>query len=368
MKIEGVFRADNTLTFLSSSGEGFRLKVGDVVQAEVLSLLEGGNASIRITMESGKTGIVTARTEVPLAEGENILLKMVGGGREIALRFLGVIDGEPSGPSGLPEGPRKLGEELAAFRLTSSEARAVRESLRLVAGAAKEAVPGMAVLGKTPPGMEALDGASLKDAVEGTGILLETKLMLASGGEAPGTESRAPAGTFAAGTDLKEALLRLREALREGGLPDAAKGMGRGSAEALLAADRLLSTIESFQLASAAHGGLWAPLHLGWNELVDGELLFRKGSRGKGESYTCELNLDLRPLGRMSVSVTMYDGGFFVSFSPEREETRSLLSSCRDEVGERFREEGLDLRAMSVHRRKRVTFGVPARDGVDLEV
>jgi flagellar hook-length control protein FliK len=126
--------------------------------------------------------------------------------------------------------------------------------------------------------------------------------------------------------------------------------------------------VESFQLASAANGVLYAPLFLKWDELADGELLFRKGSRGKGESYTCELNLDLRPLGRMSVSVTMYDRAFFVSFAPESEQTRSLLAGRGDEFRERFRDAGLELKAVSINRKKGVAFGVPARDGVDLEV
>ena len=133
-------------------------------------------------------------------------------------------------------------------------------------------------------------------------------------------------------------------------------------------ADGLLSTIESFQLASAAQGGVYLPLSLQWDELADGEMLFRKRTRGKGESYTCEINLDLRPLGKMSASVTMYDGAFFVSLSPQSEATRSLMASRSAEVERRFREAGLALRAVSITRKNRVDFGVPARDGVDVEV
>ncbi|MBI5575328.1 MAG: flagellar hook-length control protein FliK [Deltaproteobacteria bacterium] len=375
MKIDGVAQIQNTLTFLSRSGEGFRLKIGDVVRAEVLSLQDDGNVSIRITMESGKTGVVTARSEVPLDPGENILLKVVGGEREIALRFLGVLGEEASGtgsPAGLAEEYRGLASELAASRLTSAGIRDARETLRLLPPDVKDAVRGFGVIEESAPEIAGLDGPVLKDAVEGSGILLETKLKISAGEESIGTGTGLAAameeGGPAAGPDLKEALLRLREALREHGAADAAKAPGGGPGRAHVEADRLLATIESFQLASAAHGVLCAPLHLAWNGLVDGEMLFRKGSRGKGESYTCELNLDLRPLGRMSVSVTMYDRAFFVSFAPESEETRSLLASLAEEVGKRFREADLDLKAVSVHRKKSVTFGVPARDGVDLEV
>jgi hypothetical protein len=362
MKIDGVARLDNTLTFLSPAGDGFRLKIGDVVRADVLSLLEDGTVSIRITLENGKSGVVTAQSRVPLDAGESVLLGVTGGEREIALRFLGVVrapgDGAAS-PPGLPGAYRALAAELAAFRLTASDARGVDRQFRSLPESVKESVPGFAVL-EGSAGMDALDGAALKKSVEGSGVLLETRLKLAaSGDEGPLAVS---------GGDRKEALLRLGEALREPGTAGAVKASGASPADAAVRADALVSTIESYQLASAAHGILYAPLTLAWDGLADGEILFRKRNRGKGESYTCELNLDLRPLGRMGVSVTMYDGAFFVSFSPEGEEARSRMAACSDEVGERFREAGLALKAVAVQRKRRVAFGAPSADGVDLEV
>jgi len=357
MKIDAIARIGNSLTFQSSSGDGMRFAVGDVIQADVLSILPDGNVSIRITTESGKSGVVAARSEVPLAEGESVLLKVVGGEPEVALRFLGVIrdEGTPGGvPAGLPEVYRELASELAASRLSSADARQAQESILLLPEAVKGAVPGFETIGRSP-GMEGLDGTVLREAVEGSGILLETKLKLA-------------AKDFVPGADRKEALLRLGEVLRDRDVAGAFSRAGGSPGEAGVRADGLLSTIESFQLASAAQGGVTLPLSLQWDELVDGEMLFRKRTRGKGESYTCEINLDLRPLGKLSASVTMYDGAFFVSLSPQSEATRSLLSSRSAEVERRFREAGLALRAVSITRKNRVDFGVPARNGVDVEV
>lgn len=357
MKIDAIAQIGNSLTFLSPSGDGMRFTVGDVVQAEVLSILPDGSVSIRITTESGKSGIVAARSEVPLAEGESVLLKVVGGEREVALRFLGAIreGGTPGGiPAGLPEMYRELASELAASRLSAADARQAQESVLLLPEAVKGAVPGFEAIGRSP-GMEGLDGTVLRGTVEGSGILLETKLKLAPKDLAPGA-------------DRKEALLRLGEALRDRDVAGAVSKAGGSPGEAGVKADGLLSTIESFQLASAAQGGLYVPLSLQWDELADGEMLFRKRIRGKGESYTCEINLDLRPLGKMSASVTMYDGAFFVSLLPQSEATRSLMASRSAEVERRFREAGLALRAVSITRKDRVDFGVPAPDGVDVEV
>jgi hypothetical protein len=248
---------------------------------------------------------------------------------------------------------RELASELAASRLSSADARQAQESFLFLPAAVKDAVPGFEAIGRSP-GMERLDGTVLRETVEGSGILLETKLKLVAQDLAPGA-------------DRKEALLRLGEALRDRNVAGAFGRAGGSPGEAGVRVDGLLSTIESFQLASAAQGGVYLPLPLRWDELSDGEMLFRKRARGKGESYTCEINLDLRPLGKMSASVTMYDGAFFVSLSPQSEETRSLMSSRSGEVERRFREAGLALRAVNITRKSSVDFGVPARDGVDVE-
>ena len=354
MKIDGTARPGNSLVFLPPAGEGVRIATGDLVRADVLALRADGTVSVRITTEGGKSAVVSARSDVPLDAGECILLKVAKAGSEVSLRFLGVVGEENA--AGLPLAFRGLAGQLAAARLPSEGARQALESLRVLAQAVKESVPALPSPGESP-GMEALDGAALKRSVEESGILLETKLK-ASGAKAglPGT-----------GFDRKDALLRLGEALRDRGVAAAVKASGGSPGEAAARTDGLLSTIESYQLSSAAHGVLYAPLTLDWDELADGEMLFRKRAREKGESYTCVIRLDLRPLGRMSVSVTMYDGSFFVSLSPESETTRSLLASRADDFGKRFREAGLALAAVNIHRKNRVAFGVPECDGVDLE-
>lgn len=360
MKIDGVARLDNTLAFLSSTGDGFRLRIGDVVQADVLSVLRDGTVSIRITPESGKSAVVAAQTRVPLDAGESILLGVAGTDGDVTLRFLGVVR-EPGaaspGPNALAPAYRALASDLAASRLTAAESRGVTELLRTLPDSVKASVPELVVI-EGPPAAGTLDGRLLQQAVEGSGVLLETKLKLA----APGGEP------FSGGGDRKGALLRLGEALRERGTAAAVKASGGSAGEAAVKADALVSTIESYQLASAANGILYAPLSLDWEELTDGEILFRKRSRGKGASYTCELNLDLRPIGRTGVSVTMYDGAFYVSFSPEQEAARSLMASAAEEVEGRFREAGLPLKAVAVQKRHRVAFGVPSAGGVDVEV
>ncbi|MEW6720384.1 MAG: flagellar hook-length control protein FliK [Thermodesulfobacteriota bacterium] len=341
-RIDGIARIENALTFAASSGGALRLKIGDVVKADVLTLMADGTVSIRITKESGESAVVSARTRVPLDAGECVLLKVTDGDGEISLQFLGTADRE-SGRSPDPAGTRA----------PASDARRAQQTFRAFPESVKSAIPGFSRL-EGAPGMERLTGEGLREAVEGSGVLLETKLAL----EAEGVPRSA---------DRKEALLRVGQAMRELGGSAAVRGSGISPGETAVKVDGMLSTIESYQVSSAVHGVLHAPLALDWEELEDGEILFRRRDRGKGQSYTCTMNLDLAPIGKLAVSVTMYDGSFFVSLSPESEETRALLASRSDEVGKRFREAGLALSALAVQRRERVAFGVPSADGIDLE-
>ncbi len=358
LKIDGVARIENALTFLAPSGGGLVLKVGDVIKADVLSLMADGSVSIRITGQAGESAVVSARSHVPLDQGESVLLKVMGGEKEITLRFLGVAGDEGDGGQGRPGGVsmalRGMESALAVTRMPAGDVRQMQQIFRAFPASVKASIPGFALL-EGGTGMEGLDGKALRQAVEGSGVLFETKLKLVP-------------ESAAAGMDRKGALLRVGEAMRELGGSSEVRGAGISPGETAVKAEGMVSSIETYQVSSTAHNVLYAPLTLDWEEMRDGEILFRKRDRGRGESYTCEMNLDLDPLGKMSVSVTMYDGAFFVSLSPEDEGTRSLMAENSGEIGKRFREAGLPLRAMAVQRKASVSFGVLSADGVDLEV
>ena len=355
--MDGVARLENALTFLSPSGEALKLKIGDLVKADILSLMADGTVSIRITRESGESAVVSARSQVPFDTGESVLLRVAGGEGEVRLRFVGMADGRgdgQSGSGGIPMIYRGLASSLASIRMPAADARQLQALFRAFPETVKASIPGFSLLEGGPP-VDGLTGQRLKEAVEGSGVLLETKLKLQP-------------DAIAAGTDRKEALLRVGGALREMGGSSEVRGAGISPGETAVKTEGMLSTIETYQVSSSVNNVLYAPLTLDWEELRDGEILFRKKNREGHESYTCELNLDLAPLGKISVSVTMYDGSFFVSLSPESEGTRSLMSTRSDDVGKRFREAGLELRAVAVQRKRNVSFGVLSADGVDLEV
>lgn len=354
LQTEGVARIENALAFRTSSWEGLKLKIGDLVKADILSLSADGTVSIRVTRESGESAMLLARSQVPFEEGESVLLKVTTDKEgEIRLRFVGMADGKVGGKAA-GSAEMTITPSPASSRMLLADVRQLQAIFRAFPESVKASIPGFSLLEKGPPA-EGLTGQALKNAVEGSGVLLETKIKLHPDSIAPGN-------------DQKEALLRVGAAMRETGRSSEVRGAGISPGETAAKADGMLSTIETYQVHSSANNILYAPLALDWEELQDGEILFRKRNRGGRESYTCEMNLDLAPLGKMSLSVTMYEGAFFISLSPENEATRSLMAARSDEIGMRFREAGLELRAVAVQQKRNVSFGVPSVDGVDIKV
>ncbi len=81
---------DNTLILIKPSGSLISLKIGDIVNAEVVNILSNSSVSLRLTSGDGKKEIIVSRTNIPLNKGDNILLKVTGGDGEVRLQFLGI--------------------------------------------------------------------------------------------------------------------------------------------------------------------------------------------------------------------------------------------------------------------------------------
>jgi len=279
LQTEGVARIENALAFRTSSWEGLKLKAGDLVKADILSLSADGTVSIRITRESGESAMLLARSQVPFEEGESVLLKVTADGEgEIRLRFVGMADGKDGGKPGSTE------VLISSSRMPLVDIRQLQAIFRAFPESVKASIPGFSMLeGGTPA--EGLTGQALKNLVEGSGVLLETKLKLQP-------------DAVVAGADQKEALLRVGAAMRDVVRSSEVRGAGISPGETAVKAEGMLSSIETYQVFSSANGVLYAPLTLDWEELLDGEILFRKRNRGGYESYTCEMNLELAPLGK----------------------------------------------------------------------
>lgn len=306
-------------------------------------------------------GEITALKEM-LSQGGEALRPETG---EALLRLLANLQTTESaslaGKAGLREG--KVGEEITALL---KEALGRADSL-FQAPALREALQKLADALRDPAVFEALKGAGLgEEEISALGAHARGQAETQAGPAARDLPERTPGQGMA--EDLKGALLKIKETL---GDPAAAGGLreaGLKPSELADAADKFLRHIELFQLTSKANEMLYTFMPLSWEELNDGEFQFRRQGGDEDESYTCDINLDLDPLGRLSVSVTSYAGAFYVTFTAERPEARDLIASEKGGLEDGFKAQGLRLVAVNVSRKGEVSFGGEASRGVNLKV
>lgn len=115
---------------------------------------------------------------------------------------------------------------------------------------------------------------------------------------------------------------------------------------------------------------LYTFLPLSWQEMKDGELIFKKGKSryDEEESYSCTINLDLEMAGKLSISVTMYDQEFYVSFRAENPVMESLLISEKDVLEKQFFDTGMQLRAVNFKHEPKIEFGKAGSTGIDMRI
>jgi flagellar hook-length control protein FliK len=148
---------------------------------------------------------------------------------------------------------------------------------------------------------------------------------------------------------------------------NALKESGLKPSEISSLADRMIRNIEFFQLSSKINDMFHTFLPVMWDSLKDGEIIFKKGSQNSKNSYTCDINLDLDPLGRLSISVTTVDKEFYITLFAERQETQSLISSSKNVLEKRFSAQGLSLKMVNVGRKDEISFGNLQNQGINLK-
>ncbi|MBF0566949.1 MAG: hypothetical protein HQK89_17125, partial [Nitrospirae bacterium] len=190
-----VNRTDQMLTLMRPDGKTIPLTLGSVVSADVLDIIASGMVTLRITPPVGKgegsqpTGdstqgkVITAQTNVPMSEGDRVTLQVIGGDKEIRLKFLGVSQAQTTLPrmqlDTLQQRLQSLLSEFSGSRLTSADFQQLSAVLKAIPPGIKDNFPEFSQLEKLMPDMEQMNGQALKTSVEGSGVLLETRLKLA---------------------------------------------------------------------------------------------------------------------------------------------------------------------------------------------
>jgi hypothetical protein len=182
------------------------------------------------------------------------------------------------------------------------------------------------------------------DEIEGSAAAVSKNVLQSAVGQA-----QTAAENKAIENDLKANLLRMREALTSNMQNVADRDM-TATKSALSGTDAMLKDIETLQLLSKTTQSYFSFLPVSWQELRDGDISFKENQGGSSHnnSFSCKVNLDLKESGKMAVLVLSYNSQFYVSFRPESDKLKALLTEHIGRLDEQFKEKGLTLKAARV--------------------
>lgn len=360
------------LTSTGLSDKGLAIKAGTVVKAQVVDVAEGGNVMLRL-ISAGGSGkemqgiIIKAFTEVPLAKGQNIYLEVLGGKDSIRMQFIGEME---SAPAALQQKiPVKILDMLARLseaRLSNPEFKELLSMLKSLPDSIKTAIPELKGLEKLMPDAKELNGNVIRAFVETSGVAFETKLKVAVLRD-PESVIRNIIALQSEG-DLKGLLLKLDSILKDPDMIQTLKQAGFKASDMSDMVERFVRNIEFFQLTSKVNDMFYTFMPVLWEGMKDGEFLFKKNKGRENDSYACDINLDLERLGKLSVSVTSMGKTFYVSFFIEQPEVAAIVTSEKKALQERFASQGLMLKAITINQKKDISFGKTQHQKINLKI
>ncbi len=372
MQVPLIINSENVLTLFKSYGKDLNLRINDIVKAEVLNVLDSGDVSLRIQQKNGESSIIVAKSDIPLSKGMTVQFRVTASDAEIKLQFMGTASegNKMVGKTGeelLPQKVLRLLSDFAGSRLKQEDLSLMEEVSKALPERIKTAFPEFRALERIMPEIEKLNSELLKKSVEDSGVLFETKLKLAVQEQVlDGTGQRLK--SLLSGKDQKMELFRLKEALQGTELTSALQRAGIKPAEVGGMVDKLIKNVEFFQLTSQVNDAVYTFLPLTWQELKEGELSFKKGEDSRGESYSCDINLDLEPAGKLSVSVTLFENSFYLSFYAADQKLKELISEGKGLLEQRFHEAGLPLRVVNIGQKQEIGFGAKKTQGLTIKV
>ena len=357
---------------VKSSGKAFPLKIGTLVRAKVIDVNEKGGVLLRLLSGSKSKGnlqgaLIKASSEVPLTKGQTLYLEILGGKESIQMKF--VDDARMTSESPMQNIPPKLLDMLASLsesRLSNTEFKFILNMLKSLPQNIKKSIPEFRTLEKLLLDIKQIDGKRLKAFVETSGVAFETRLKIAVLNDS-GSILRNLMALQAEG-DLKALLMRFKKLLKDEGVINTLKLSGFRISDVSGTVDRFIRDIEFFQLTSRLNDIFYTFLPVLWDDLRDGEFIFKKGKGNRRGSYSCDINLDLESLGKLSISVTILNSSFYVTFFTEREDIKDIIKSQKHILEGRFASQALPLKAISVNQKKEIVFGKTQIQGINVKI
>ncbi len=368
-----IIKSDNILTLVRPAGSLLTLNIGDMVTARVLQVMENSNVLLRITPNNTDGFNINAKSNITLTNGDIVRLKVLGGDKEIQLQFAGKLhNAAPSLNQANKYTPDRIYEilsHLSASKLKSSDIRLLNRVISSLPDTIKNAFPEFKAIEHLMPEITKISSLLLKTAVHEAGVIFETRLKFAllqnkQHNESVGEEILSRISSLE--SDQKLLLMKIKEALNNDELTGILKSSGFKTSDIAGTVDKLLKNIEFFQLTSYLNSVLYTFLPVSWQELIDGEILFRKNETSEEISYSCDINVDLEPIGKLSIGVTFFKSDFYITFQAEKTETITLINSERQLIENGFLNAGLSLKIINTSRLNEFNLDPSRKKGVSV--
>lgn len=354
MQIPSIPPASQEPSLLVSTKNVPLLQVGEIVQAEVLTVTD---TAVAIRM---KNAVLEARSNLPLKQGEVLSLLVEETGQDLRLRLL---QGNGDGFGSIKSAILSALDLLKDLRPAAGDVNVLNVFIRSMPQALKETLPGLGVLEKLMVSLEELSGSVLKNAVQDSGVFFETKLRLLFREEEDAATGQKL--QTLADSDMKAGLLKLREALETDSIVNGLIRSGVRTDAVTAAVDNLIKNVEFLQLQSRLSDTLQVFVPFIWQDLKDGEFIFRESEPDASgeESFSCTVNLELERAGRMSARVLLLSGYIHVDLLAENDRFCNILHEGEELLRQRLSSAGIKLGGLTVRHEPAFDFKTTQRGG-----
>ncbi|MEO5357724.1 MAG: flagellar hook-length control protein FliK [Nitrospirae bacterium YQR-1] len=169
--------------------------------------------------------------------------------------------------------------------------------------------------------------------------------------------------------DQKALLLKAKDVVEQERIGQLLRQSGASKDEITNTIDKFIRNIEHYQINSRANETIYTFLPFSWPEMKDGQLLFKKNKYNAKKSFSCDINLDLGNMGKLSISTTVSEGSFFLSFYAQKKETMELIADNKAELESRFLAAGLPLKVINVGQKSKLNINESLKEkGLSLKV
>jgi Flagellar hook-length control protein FliK len=337
------------------------LQTGEIVEAEVITVTD---SAVAIRM---KNSIIEARSNLPLKEGEVLSLLVEQDGQGVRLR---IIQGNGDTSTAIKNSILAALDMPKELEPASDDIKILSQFIANASSGLRDILPELNVLEALMPSLEKLSGNVLKKAVQDSGVFFEAKLrLLLMDADENGFTADRKIQDLVNG-DMKAALLSLKGSLGSVEMVEKLVLNGLRTDKLIDAVNNLLKNTELLQFQSKLSNTLQVFVPFVWQELNNGELIFRESGREHQNegAYLCTINLDLEHAGRLSASLLLQAGQIYVDVAAENEKFSGILQDNREQLNGQFKAVGLKLGGLNIRQEVRIDTLLSRAGGLNIRI